>query len=58
VRGPASPGGWPGWQTVELSLYAVYPNWKFLAPKVRSFVDFLVERFAATPEWVVDEISN
>ncbi|MEJ2399320.1 MAG: LysR family transcriptional regulator, partial [Gammaproteobacteria bacterium] len=31
------------WKAEEFSLYAVYPNRQFLPPKVRSFIDFLVE---------------
>lgn len=32
-------------------LYAVYPHQRHLPPKVRAFIDFLVERFAAETEW-------
>ncbi len=32
-------------------LYAVYPHQRHLPPKVRAFIDFLVERFAAQPGW-------
>jgi DNA-binding transcriptional LysR family regulator len=31
------------WSAVELSVYAVYPSRRHLVPKVRAFVDFLVE---------------
>jgi DNA-binding transcriptional LysR family regulator len=41
----------PGWEAEGVSVYAVYPSRQFLAPKVRSFVDFLVERFGGKPEW-------
>lgn len=41
----------PDWESTELSLYAVYTNRKFLPPKVRSFVDFLVEYFEPVPYW-------
>ena len=34
-----------------LSVYAVYPSNKNLSPKVRAFVDFLVEWFRHTPHW-------
>lgn len=44
----------PGWETDELKIYAVYPHRKFLPPKVRSFVDFLVERFGPEPYWDQD----
>lgn len=39
------------WQTDELSVFAVYPNRKFLPPKVRSFIDFLADRFGPEPYW-------
>ena len=32
-------------------LYAVYPHQRHLPPKIRAFVDFLVERFATETEW-------
>jgi DNA-binding transcriptional LysR family regulator len=35
----------PGWDTVDVTVDAVWPTRKFLHPKVRTFVDFLVERF-------------
>jgi DNA-binding transcriptional LysR family regulator len=41
----------PTWSAAEFSLFAVYPNRKFLLPKVRSFIDFLVERFGPEPYW-------
>lgn len=34
-----------GWRTVETTLYAIYPARQHLAPKIRVFVDFLVEEF-------------
>jgi DNA-binding transcriptional LysR family regulator len=39
------------WETDELGVFAVYPNRKFLPPKVRNFIDFLVERFGPEPYW-------
>lgn len=36
----------PGYQSVELGIYGVYPTRKHLAPKVRAFINFLVEQFA------------
>lgn len=41
----------PDWEADELSVFAVYPHRKFLPPKVRSFIDFLAERFAPEPYW-------
>jgi len=41
----------PGWEAEGVTVNAVYPSRQFLAPKVRSFVDFLVERFGGKPEW-------
>lgn len=35
----------PEFQSISLDVYAVYPSRKFLAPKVRLLVDFLVEAF-------------
>ena len=34
-------------------IYAVYPHRKHLSPKVRAFVDFLVERFTPIPPWAM-----
>lgn len=34
-----------------LPIYAVYPSRRFLPAKVRSFVDFLAERFTGTKAW-------
>ena len=40
-----------GWETDDSTIYAVYPSRQFLTPKVRSFIDFLVERFGQNPYW-------
>ena len=40
-----------GWETDDSTIYAVYPSRQFLTPKVRSFIDFLVERFGTHPYW-------
>jgi len=37
----------------DLSAYAVYPHTRHLSQRVRSFVDYLVERFAGVPYWDV-----
>ncbi|MFT3691222.1 LysR family transcriptional regulator [Paenirhodobacter sp.] len=38
------------WQTVETTLYAVYPSRQHLAPKIRAFLDFLIAQFSPSPE--------
>ena len=43
------------WETVELSLFAVYANRQFLPLKVRSFIDFLVDYFGPQPYWHLPE---
>ncbi|MFC5547563.1 LysR family transcriptional regulator [Massilia aerilata] len=40
----------PGYRSIELGIHAVYPSRKFLSPKVRVLIDFLVEVFAV-PSW-------
>ena len=35
----------------QSALWAVYPSNRLLAPKVRLFIDFLIERFKGTPYW-------
>lgn len=40
----------PGYRSTELGVYAVYPSRKFVSPKVRLLIDFLVEAFAE-PAW-------
>jgi DNA-binding transcriptional LysR family regulator len=41
----------PDWEADEMTVFVVYPNRKFLPPKVRSFIDFLAERFGPEPYW-------
>ena len=41
----------PDWKVDDLAVYAVYANRKFLPPKVRSFIDFLADRFGPEPYW-------
>lgn len=38
------------WSAVELSVYAVYPSRRYVLPKVRAFVDFLVEELGGRTE--------
>jgi DNA-binding transcriptional LysR family regulator len=40
-----------GWEADELGIFAVYPSRRFLPPKVRSFIDFMAERFGDEPSW-------
>ncbi|WP_266158864.1 LysR family transcriptional regulator [Dyella silvatica] len=35
-----------GWSTVKTTLYAIYPSRQHVAPKIRAFVDFLIEEFS------------
>ncbi len=35
----------------ELTIYAVYPERKYVSPKVRAFVEFLARRFGPRPYW-------
>ncbi len=39
------------WEADTFWAYAVYPHRKFLLPKVRSFIDFMVEYFRPNPYW-------
>jgi DNA-binding transcriptional LysR family regulator len=41
----------PDWDTDEILVFLVWANRKFLPPKVRTFIDFLVERFGPDPDW-------
>ena len=41
----------PGYTPVETDLSVVFPPGRQLSAKVRSFVDFLIARFAGEPEW-------
>jgi DNA-binding transcriptional LysR family regulator len=46
-----------GYIPTSLEIHAVYPHRKHLSAKVRTFVDFLHERFQPIPyweEWSVD----
>lgn len=40
-----------GWEGEQMGIYAVYPTRLHLSAKVRSFVEFLAERFAGLPTW-------
>lgn len=41
----------PDWRSIELGVYAVYPSRKFVSPKVRRMIEFLVDAFR-TPSWL------
>lgn len=41
----------PGYDWGELPLSAIYPPTKHLSPRVRAFIDFLVERCKGAPYW-------
>ena len=40
-----------GWETETYTIFAVYPSRHQLPPKVRTFIDFLVERFGRNASW-------
>lgn len=42
------------WETDTFWAYAVYSDRKFLLPKVRSFIDFMVEHVGPHPYWYED----
>ncbi len=35
----------------SIHVYAIYPHTRHLSQRVRAFVDYLVKRFAGTPDW-------
>jgi DNA-binding transcriptional LysR family regulator len=35
----------------DSAIYAVYPSRRYLTPKVRAFIDFLIEKFGPEPYW-------
>jgi len=41
----------PEYETTEYGIYAVYSHQRHLAAKVRTFVDFLVQRFGESSDW-------
>jgi len=45
----------PGYEHRKSSILAVFPKRQNLSPKVRAFVDFLVEKFTPVPPWEMDE---
>jgi DNA-binding transcriptional LysR family regulator len=43
----------PNYETLEVSIYLVYPQRRHLSPKVRAFVDFMAARISPEPHWDV-----
>jgi DNA-binding transcriptional LysR family regulator len=41
----------PGYTAPAIAINAAYPSRRHLSAKVRSFIDFLAQRFAADPAW-------
>ncbi|MCP5424563.1 MAG: LysR family transcriptional regulator [Gammaproteobacteria bacterium] len=41
----------PAFKPLERKIFAVYPARRHLSAKVRTFVDFLIERFGSDPYW-------
>ena len=39
------------YETLEVSIYLVFPQRQHLAPKVRAFVGFMAERISDDPYW-------
>ncbi len=37
------------WQTARQTFYAIYPQSRFVSPKVRLFLEFLAELFGVSP---------
>lgn len=44
----------PGYAPGSIDINAAYPSRRHLSAKVRTFIDFLVQRFARNPEWRLD----
>jgi len=41
----------PDWEITEAAISAVYPMGRLVTPKVRTFIDFLVNRIGSPPYW-------
>lgn len=41
----------PDFVPQDAAIYAVYPNSRHLSPKVRAFIDFMLETFGPRPRW-------
>jgi DNA-binding transcriptional LysR family regulator len=50
LRGGRLQAALEDWSTVETTVYAVYPSRQHIAPKIRAFLDFLIEAFNRDPK--------
>ena len=41
----------PDWQVEPCNIYAIYSYSNFVAPKIKSFVEFFVKQFSPVPSW-------
>jgi len=41
----------PGWHPLGHAVYALYPHSRYLPPRVRAFIDFLIETYGPKPYW-------
>jgi DNA-binding transcriptional LysR family regulator len=41
----------PDYKLLELSIYLIFAGREHMAPKIRSFIDFMVKRFDGIPDW-------
>ncbi len=48
----------PGWQTPDLSFFAVFANPKGVPVRVRTLIDYLVETLRPTLSWEVDSVAD
>jgi LysR family transcriptional regulator, regulator for bpeEF and oprC len=48
----------PGWQTPDLSFFAVFADPKGVPVRVRSLIDYLVETLRPTLSWEVDAVAD
>lgn len=46
----------PGFELPRVPISAVYPSRRHLSAKVRTFVDFLAERFSRAPDWSLSPV--
>lgn len=46
------------YKTPETAVYAIYPERKYLSPKVRAFIEFFAQRFGPEPYWDRFEKAN